>query len=394
MNQRITSIDALRGLVMFTMIFVNDLASVGEIVPDWMMHYELRHKDANGMTFVDLVLPAFLFIVGMAIPFALGTRIGRGEQVRWVLLHVLLRTLSLLFIGVLMVNGEPDAQRLGWSPALWVTLMFLSVILAFGSIKWLRFAGFIALLWLGYVWTGPGGGKLVTLSPLHVRSQWWGILGLIGWSYLIGSLAFLLFRARRTALLGCMMLLLGLFAADHAGTFDGFWLGDIVGIGDTLGTEGAITVAGVLLATILISPDDRCTSSRVRFTLLFIAGTAAGAWLLQSAYGINKNAATPSYGLWACAITASLWLVLYLLCDVRSWPAVSKPLAAAGRNVLLAYLLSEALPSVLKVLHLNDWYHALAQPSLTCAITRSMCCAVVLLAATMGLNRISFQVRL
>lgn len=47
MNQRITSIDALRGLVMFTMIFVNDLASVGDIVPDWMMHYELRHEDAN-----------------------------------------------------------------------------------------------------------------------------------------------------------------------------------------------------------------------------------------------------------------------------------------------------------------------------------------------------------
>ncbi len=35
---------------MLTMIFVNDL------VPDWMMHYELWHQDANGLPFVDLVL--------------------------------------------------------------------------------------------------------------------------------------------------------------------------------------------------------------------------------------------------------------------------------------------------------------------------------------------------
>src|SRR6478736_270724 len=70
-KERITSIDALRGFVMFMMIFVNDLSSVpNRIVPAWMKHY--RGKD--GMTFVDLVFPAFLFIVGMSIPFALGAR--------------------------------------------------------------------------------------------------------------------------------------------------------------------------------------------------------------------------------------------------------------------------------------------------------------------------------
>lgn len=394
MNQRITSIDALRGLVMFIMIVVNDLASVGDIVPDWMMHYELRHKDANGMTFVDLVLPAFLFIVGMSIPFALGSRLDKGERTWKTLLHVLQRTASLLFIGVLMVNGEPDATKLGWSPALWVALMFVSAIFAFGSIKWMRWIGVLALWWLGYVWIGPHGGRLLTLSPFHLRSQWWGILGLIGWDYLVGCIVFLLFRGHRTAVLGCMMLLLGLFIADHEGVFDGFWLTNVVGIGDTLGTQGAITVGGVLLASILRAPEIGNVITRVRFTLLFIIGTAAGALLLQSAFGINKNAATPSYGLWACAVTASLWLVLYLINDVRPLPSVSKPLALAGRNVLLAYLLSEALPSLLAVMHLSGWYHGLAQHNLTCAIARSVCCALMLLATTLGLNRIGFHVRL
>src|SRR5271154_1350095 len=85
---RVVSVDALRGLVMFTMIFVNDLAGAPhETVPDWMRHFHGR----SGMTFVDLVFPAFLFIVGMSIPFALGPRIKRGEAMWKIVLHVLVR---------------------------------------------------------------------------------------------------------------------------------------------------------------------------------------------------------------------------------------------------------------------------------------------------------------
>lgn len=76
---RVTSLDALRGLVMFMMIFVNDLAGAGRIVPDWMVHYSDRHRGGSGMTFVDLVFPAFLFIVGMSVPLALGGRVAKGE---------------------------------------------------------------------------------------------------------------------------------------------------------------------------------------------------------------------------------------------------------------------------------------------------------------------------
>jgi predicted acyltransferase len=116
------SIDALRGLVIFTMIFVNDIASVSsEIVPASLRHFQGQ----SGMTFVDLVFPAFLFIVGMSVPLALGARLGRGEPLWRCLLHVVIRTLSLLFIGVMMVHGTPDSNEMGWSGALWSTLMFL-----------------------------------------------------------------------------------------------------------------------------------------------------------------------------------------------------------------------------------------------------------------------------
>src|SRR5881628_1261945 len=104
---RIMSIDALRGFVMFTMIFVNDLAGADEsIVPNWMKHAsDARPRISNGMTFVDLVFPGFLFIVGLSIPFALVGRLAKGERWFKLLPHVLIRTASLLLLGVLMLNG-------------------------------------------------------------------------------------------------------------------------------------------------------------------------------------------------------------------------------------------------------------------------------------------------
>ena len=71
----------------------------------------------------------------------------------------------------------------------------------------MRLIGLLALLWLAYIWVGPQGAKILTLSPFHLSAQWWGILGLIGWDYLVGSSVFLGFKGHRTALLGSMVLL-------------------------------------------------------------------------------------------------------------------------------------------------------------------------------------------
>src|SRR5205814_9594266 len=88
---RIVSVDALRGYVMFTMIYVNDIAGVpDEIVPPWTKHFHGK----SGMTFVDLVFPAFLFIVGMSIPFGPGARLARCAALWEVILHMFVRTLA------------------------------------------------------------------------------------------------------------------------------------------------------------------------------------------------------------------------------------------------------------------------------------------------------------
>ncbi len=449
---RISSIDALRGFTMFMMIFVNDLAGAGKIAPDWMVHYSDRHKGpgVSGMTFVDLVFPGFLFIVGMSIPIALSSRIAKGDPLWKLLLHVVVRTVSLLAIGILMVNGEshPSAKEMGFSANTWYVVMFSSALLAFCTISppnrsagdmakrlcraltiLLRTAGMAGMAWAAWTFRNKNGGRIISLDPFYIHTSWYGILGLIGWAYLVAAIVFLVFRTNRTAILGCIALLLCLFAADRKGLFENFFLSHIVGIGEDLGSLASISTAGVLLGTLLLEPNDGKLDfkgsfwstyigiyvvrnpllSRIayglwgtkwtRFTLLFIAGCAAAAFLLTPQWGISKNNATPAWCLWSCAITAAIWLLFYFLADVWQLKFISKPLAVAGQNVLLAYILSEMMESVFNLIHwhdwqLSDWYGGLIDHSLTDAILRSAGCGVFILCLTALLNRLGFRLKL
>src|SRR4051812_33288091 len=84
--RRFASVDCLRGVVMFIMLYVNDVAGVRGI-PTWIKHY--HPETANGMTLVDWVFGGFLFIVGLSIPLAFANRLARGDSILKLLLHVL-----------------------------------------------------------------------------------------------------------------------------------------------------------------------------------------------------------------------------------------------------------------------------------------------------------------
>ena len=107
-----------------------------------------------------------------------------------------------------------------------------------------------------------------------------------------------------------------------------------------------------------------------------------------------KNNATPPWCLWAASATAGVWLVFYVVGDVLRLRWLTKPFAIAGQNVLLAYLLSEGMESVLNLVKLGNWYDHLAGTTLESAIVRSLGIGVVLLALTAVLNRLGFRLKL
>ena len=128
--RRVLAIDAFRGLTILAMIFVNTLEDV-EGMPSWLYH---TPENSDGMTFPDLVFPAFLFIVGMSIPFATAQRLAAGDTVWLLMRHVLMRTLGLLVLGVFMVNAEEgyNEQAMPLSIGLWSLLFYTSALMVWG----------------------------------------------------------------------------------------------------------------------------------------------------------------------------------------------------------------------------------------------------------------------
>ena len=105
---RVVSIDVFRGLTMTLMIFVNELAGVTGL-PWWNYHAPAK---MDAMTYVDMVFPAFLFIVGMTIPIALERRLQKNSSMTSTFLHVLLRTVALIILGLILANAEQGNRNL------------------------------------------------------------------------------------------------------------------------------------------------------------------------------------------------------------------------------------------------------------------------------------------
>lgn len=99
-RDRLISLDVFRGITIAGMVLVNNPGSWGHL------YWPLGHADWHGWTPTDLVFPFFLFIVGVAIPLALGPRLEAGADQSSLLLKILRRSAIIFALG-LFLNGFP-----------------------------------------------------------------------------------------------------------------------------------------------------------------------------------------------------------------------------------------------------------------------------------------------
>ena len=340
---RITSIDIMRGLTLLLMLFVNDLNM--KVAPAWLGHMA---ADFDGMGLADWVFPGFLFIVGMAIPFAISGRISKGDPISKIILHIAVRTISLLIIGVLMLNtGRVNPQTTGIGKDLWALLMYVSVFLVWndypkGKRAWLftilKTAGVAALIFLVVIFrSGPEN------EPGWLITGWWGILGLIGWGYLVSSLIYLATRDSIAGTAVAVIFFLVLNSLDASGIL-GFLdpIRPVLGI-IIQGNVPLIVLTG-MLAGVLIRKMK--TSDNQRIILLFIvlgAASLALGFILRNWFIISKIQATPSWGMICSGISFLVFILIYWLADVKGvkkWAAFVKP---AGKYSLTTYLAPDIL---------------------------------------------------
>ncbi len=424
---RIASVDVLRGLTILVMVFVND---AGRAAPSWMHH--IKPPNADGMTLADTVFPTFLFIVGVSIPLALERALTAGKS-KWAQLgHILIRSSGLLFMGVIDMNQEHDVTL---GQPLWGLLAFTFLILAWLVVPperdWkrtlllvLKIIGILGLVTLVVTFRRtPGDTSVLFWGPVAnwvwFRPEWWEILGLIGWAYLVCALITLFLGARREWLMGALAILMLLHIALHRG--DLFhrldldhkpWLGSTatflatlkdgvnelsryVSLDDALGSLAAITMAGCVLGSILRRDSDVASPrGRATWALTFAAGLFVAGFMTDTLEGINKIGATPTWCFWCAALATVIWVLLYLVIDVagfRAWAAVFR---MAGANPLVAYFLHPIVIWLIAITKLGDkllWYQG-ADPQTAILGSAAMALFVCLTAALLG--RLGLRMRL
>jgi heparan-alpha-glucosaminide N-acetyltransferase len=387
---RIASIDIFRGLTVLVMVFVDNLDFVKGL-PWWTYHMP---RQANGLTYVDMVFPAFLFVMGISIPLAVERRIAVGDSDRQIWLHIVARSLSLVALGLFIANGpQVDPQRTGVSAVSWDLLGFAGIALFWGVpsisppdkplLRILKYSGLLLLTVLAVTFrrtTAEGHAAWLDFSD-------WEILGLLGWAYLLAGSLYLVFRKK---VLIPAVSLVALVALNVVSTMGG--LKEIQRLPPFLQPFEAglssITVAGLLTSLIFLEGTlGRTFRTKVLWALSYAAVLAAAGWMLTP-LGISKLRDTPSWCMYCSAANILLFLFLYWMADVRQWTRGVAFIEPVGSNALLAYLLAYVAYFVPTLFRLTadgtaGWY----------GVMRSLLFAALILAVVSILTRLQFRLR-
>jgi heparan-alpha-glucosaminide N-acetyltransferase len=324
----------MRGLNLFLMLFVNDLFEEG--VPNWLVHSK---KDFDGMGLADVVFPCFLFLVGLSIPFAFSNRFSTERKIDSAK-HILTRTVSLLIIGVFMVNiNDYNAQLSGLNRYVWILAGSISVFLIWNNypdnrilFKVLRILGVVTLIAVFAIYRS---GSPENIS--YIRTRWWGILGLIGWGYLAGAFTYLIFRENILAIFTVFLFFLGLNCLSqlHLLSFlQAFrpMFGVIIG-----GLVPSMVLGGLLLGVVLRRYSDN-NSKFFKIAIPYGVISILLGFIFRNWFIISKERGTPSWGMISLGISVLVFVLIYFLVEIKNKITWAKVFIPAGKNSLTTYL--------------------------------------------------------
>ena len=326
---RFLSLDVFRGIVIAAMILVTD---PGTYEHTW---HPLRHAQWNGATATDMIFPAFLFMVGLAIPFSLSSHIDQGSSRSKSALRIIRRSITLVLLG-LAINGFPEyvwnmlrlpgiLQRIAVCYAL-CGFLYLSVRERRPRDRTVVFAG-ISVVLLATYWAmlkcieDPGIGR-GHLDPY-------------------GALPAVIDRA--------------LFGANH------LWQWGIRTNGNiTYDPEGLLSTIPALVPTLIgmaiggwiqLSVDVRNLASKLLPVGggLTLVGLALSPWL-----PINKSIFTSTFALFSTGVSLLVFGLLYWLIDGYGLRRGITPALILGTNAILAFVVSSIITVMLDRIHVSD----------------------------------------
>jgi len=301
LSKRIVSLDVLRGFIMFSMLVGTlGLEELSHLPVIGFIYTQLTHAPWRGFHFEDVILPTFLFIIGVAMSLSAAGRRERGETPRSRFWHAVKRSLTLFLLGFILSWISAGKPYFGAGVLQVLAVSYFCAYLYFDrpvSIQWIVFGSLLFIYWF-FIFTVP--------VPEAGRNSYVIYQNLV------------------------------------------YYLDDIItgsatrwGYLYTLITSAAVVVYGSIIGKLLLN---RSSHRELIKTLAIygVAGVICGL-AMNPFIPIIKRMFTPSYTLLTCGIVTLLFCACYWAFDVREHRRPGLPFIIFGANSIFIYMLDGLL---------------------------------------------------
>lgn len=324
--------DAYRGFVMFLMMAeILHLARVSAAHPGnkfWeAMAWGQTHVEWFGCSLHDLIQPSFSFLVGVALPYSIASRLAKGQSTSFMFAHATWRALALILLGVFLRSvGKPQTYWTFEDTLSQIGLGYVILFwLGFRSIKtiWIALAVILVGYWLAFV--------LYPLPPADFNYAAVGVPA--DWPYHSTGIA-AHFNKNSNLAWAFDTWFLNLFPREKFFTHNGGGYATLSFI-PTLGTMILGLVAGRWLKSDL-NPYEKLR----RFLLAGAIGVLLGLVLhWTNICPLVKRIWTPTWTIFSGGACFLLLALFYWAIDMKGWRKGAFWLVVIGMNSIAIYVL-------------------------------------------------------
>lgn len=330
--RRNLAVDAYRGLVMLLMMGeVMQWAAVSRAYPHsvfWrVLAFNQTHVEWAGMSLHDTIQPGFTFLVGVAMPYSIASRIRKGESFPHMVAHATWRALVLVALGIFLRSTHSSMTYFTFEDTLTqIGLGYpIAFLLAFARPRWQWTA--LGVILAGY-WAAwalyPAPGAHFNYAAVGVPPDWhYNFTGFLShWN--------------KNSNLGQAfdVWFLNLFPREHPFLFnDGGYL-----------TLSFIPTLGTMLLGLAAGRWLRAVEPAVPMKRLLQAAGALIAVALLLHFGhicpIVKRIWTPAWTLFSGGVCFLFLAAFCWVIEVKNRRGWAFPLAVVGMNSIAAYLIA------------------------------------------------------
>lgn len=289
-GERLESLDALRGFDMFWIVGGGALIVALANATQWewlkIVADQMEHVPWQGFHFEDLIFPMFMFISGVAIPFAISSKVEQGAKRKPIFRKILRRTIILIVFGILY-NG---ALQRGFTN--------------------LRYASVLGQIGIGYFFAAT---VFLYTRSFKTRLSW-----------LLGILFFIAILQLWVPVPGYGAGVLDKVGGMNAWLDRMFLPGRLYG--ETFDPEGLLCCISAITVTLMgglagsfLRESERTGKDKAGFLVLSGAIGVVFALLLSTFYPIIKAAWTVPFNILTAGISTMLLSLFYYTIDVLTW---------------------------------------------------------------------------